>query len=209
MQNTHAAGRRAPSGPRCRIRRDAAARRAITRRLIVAAAALALPMGMSGCAGHSVSAPHAVGPRPQGSGTPGTLSIPAALTIRHAQLEPGPDRSEDLVMAITNTSSIPDHLYALATTHAAGIDLLDAPTTPGASPVPAGSAGIALPPGSPVDFGPGGPQILLENPTGLTTGAPVTLTLFFAVTGMVHLTVVPTAKTFAPSTAPSARASSA
>ena len=116
----------------------------------------------------------------------------AALRIRAAALFAGaPDGGEELRMSVTNDSAATEHLYGVTSTHTSGSELFNAPADAGAQPQPADGAGITLQPGSTTTFGPGGPRILLTGPIGLATGRPVTLTLDFALAGLVHLIAVP------------------
>ena len=118
---------------------------------------------------------------------PGDPDSPA-LTIVHAALYPGPNGTEELRMTVTNQSDADEHLYGVSTSHASTTQILDVPATPGATGQPAGAGGIDLEPGAATTFGPAGPRILLDQPTGLTAGKTVTLNLLFAVAGLIHVT---------------------
>lgn len=96
-------------------------------------------------------------------------------------------------MTVTNDSAATEHLYGITSTHTTGSELFNAPTAAGVQPKPADGAGITLQPGSTTTFGPDGPRILLTGPVDLATSRPIALTLDFALAGLIHLTVVPTA----------------
>lgn len=88
-------------------------------------------------------------------------------------------------MTVTDTGNRAEHLYDVLTTNAATVELENA------RQAPISGDGIELDPNAPVAFGPGGPRVLLDKPTGLHPGKPVTLSLVFADAGLVHLAVVP------------------
>ena len=162
------------------------------------ASAAALLLLATGCAG----------PTRTGAGTPQstanslvsdgvgwvTVRAPAnnpdapALRVQGATLYPHTPGTEELRMTITDDSAVPDHLYAI-TSPTATADLFTAASTPRGTPQPAPATGIDLEPGTTVQFGPGGPRILLRSPTGTPFARPFTLELVFAVAGQVPLTV--------------------
>jgi copper(I)-binding protein len=118
---------------------------------------------------------------------PGNPDAPA-LSIVHAALYPGPGGTEELRMTVTDQSAAPEHLYGVGTSHAGTVQLLAAPASPGAAAQPIGGGGFDLEPGVTTVFGPGGQQILLDQPTDLTPGRSITLNLLFAVAGQITLT---------------------
>jgi copper(I)-binding protein len=140
---------------------------------------------VAGCAQHSGSAAQAAA---SSAGAPpvGSVVVAGLVTISSARLVPGPGGTEELLMTVTDTANGPDHLYDVLTSNAAAAELVNAH---GAT---ISGTGIELDPDSPVVFGPGGgPRVLLEKPSGLHAGAPVTVSLIFADAGLVRLDVVP------------------
>lgn len=169
-----------------------------------ALAAMVLIASISGCAAGAGSDVAASGAPAASSerNTVGQVTVLApannpdapALRVRAAALYPGaPGGGEELRMSVTNDSAAPEHLYAITTAHAASVQLFAAPAVPGGQPGPEPAAGIALMPGTTTAFGPGGPRIRLNGPVALSPGRPITLTLAFALAGLVHLTVAPVA----------------
>jgi copper(I)-binding protein len=178
----------------------APARRVTTRRALglgVLALALALVPVLAGCAAHSVPAPDITGDAQQIISTPGSLTIVAppeqpdapAMRITGAVLVPGPQGNEELRMTLWNQSAAPDRLYGASSANAKTVTLFTSAASPSANPQPAGVVGITLNPGSNTVFGPGGPRILLEDPSGFAHTRTITVTLLFSVGGIVHLTV--------------------
>jgi len=188
VQRSHLVSNPYPPSPR-----PAPAR---TRRMARLAPAVALAGLLAGCAAsHTSGVSSDIAPQTVVSTLGSVTVLPAAgdpdspaLTVSGAALYPGPGGTEELRMSVTNQSDADEHLYGVSTAHASTVELLAAPASPGATPQPVGAVGIDLEPGATVTFGPGGAQILLDQPVGLTPGQPVNLALVFALAGLIHLT---------------------
>jgi copper(I)-binding protein len=176
------------------VRSRAAGRR--PSRLVAAAVIALLAAALTGCAGTTAPAPVTGGAPAPVTSALGAIGIQAPpgdpdapdLAVTGATLLPGPAGTEELRMTVTNRGDAPEHLYGVSTPDTTTAELLDAPTTAGAAGQPAGAAGVDLEPGTTTAFGPAGPRVLLDQPHGLARGRLVTVTLLFALAGLVHLT---------------------
>lgn len=199
---------------RRRIVRSWIFRRRIARPLLLALAAVVAAGTLAGCSGHSVPQAAASEPGQRIVSTPGSLTVVGlpndpdspSLRITGAVVVPGPQHDNlELRMTVANLSQAEEHLYAVSSAHAASAGMFTTPPSPGATPQPADAGqGIELDPGTTTTFGPGGPRILLEQPTGLAGARTVEVTLVFALAGIVHLTALVSATAPASSASPSA-----
>jgi copper(I)-binding protein len=159
-----------------------------------------LAAALIGCSARSVPAAASSGVGQTVVNTPGSLTVVGqknnpdspSLRITGAVLVPGPQSDNDeLRMTVTNLSQAEEHLYAASTASASSVGLFTTPPGAGATPQPAdASGGVELDAGTTTVFGPGGPRILLEEPSGLAHARTVEVTLVFALAGIVHLTAV-------------------
>lgn len=158
-------------------------------------ALLALAPLLAACSAHSVPTTDMSVGAQQVISKPGSLTVLPAhndpdapdLQITGAILVPGPDGNEELRLTVNNAGAAPEHLYAARCGAAKAVGLFVTPAA-GAAPQAAGDSGIPLNAATTTTFGPGGPRILLEAPK-LPAAGTITVTLFFSVAGILHLTV--------------------